>query len=124
MIKKFIFHSYIDMSNELLSLLSEHEEAKFCVKTFRDIAVFTDKRVLVVDKQGLTGKKKEYFSIPYKSIITYAIETAGTFDLDSEIKLTFSGGIEIELQFAKNKEMNDLLIKVYHLINDYILLHS
>lgn len=124
MIKKFIFHSYTDMPNELLSLLSEHEEAKFCVKTFRDIAVFTDKRVLVVDKQGLTGKKKEYFSIPYKSIITYAIETAGTFDLDSEIKLTFSGGIEIELQFAKNKEMNDLLIKVYHLINDYILLNS
>lgn len=76
---------------------------------------------MIADKQGITGKKIEYFSLPFRNIVTYAIETAGTFDLDSEIKLVLAGGIEIELKFMKDATMNELLLKTYHLINNFVL---
>lgn len=119
--KVFNFYSEIPLSDSLKKFLSENEEVQFCVKTVRDVAVFTDKRVLIADKQGITGKKVEYYSIPFKSIVTYAIETAGRLDLDSEIKLTLSGGVNIELKFMKDKNMDGLLMKTYNLINEYII---
>jgi len=119
--KIFNFYNEVPLSEELKPFISEKENVCFCVKTFRDIAVFTDKRILVADKQGITGKKIEYYSIPYKSIITYAVETAGIFDFDSEIKLLISGGIKIELKFLKDKNMGQLLFKVYHLLNDFVI---
>ena len=57
----------------------------------RDFFVFTEKRILLVDIQGITGRKVEYLSIPYRSISRYALETAGTFDLDAELKIWISG---------------------------------
>lgn len=119
--KVFNFYNQVPISRDLEPFISENETVKFAVKTIRDVAVFTDKRILVADKQGITGKKIEYYSIPYKNIITYAVETAGNFDLDSEIKLTMSGGIRIELKFFKDKKMDSLLLKVYSLINSFVL---
>ena len=118
---KYTFYSEVQIPEHLQKLISEKETPLFTVKTVRDAAVFTDKRILIADKQGLTGKKVEYYTIPYKSIVTYAVETAGHFDLDSEIKLVLSGGKMIELQFMKDKNMNELLFKVYQTITDYIL---
>ncbi len=118
--KKYTFYSEVPIPEHLEEMLTSNEEPLFAVKTIRDAAVFTDKRILIADKQGLTGKKVEYCTIPYKSIITYAIETAGTFDLDSEIKLTLSGGIKFELQFMKDKHMTELLFKVYDIITKYV----
>lgn len=76
-------------------------EAAF--KLFRDMMVFTEKRLILVDKQGMTGKKTEYHSIPYKSISHYSIETAGTFDLDAELKIWISSAEEplVDKQFKK-----------------------
>jgi len=119
--KIFNFYQEVPLSSSLEPFISKNERVHFAVKTIRDVAVFTDKRILIADKQGLTGKKIEYYSIPYKSIVTYSIETAGTFDLDSEIKLVLSGGISIELKFYKDKNMSTLLLKVYQIINDYII---
>jgi hypothetical protein len=119
--KVFTFYEEVPISDTLKSFISPDENVCFVVKTIRDMAVFTDKRILVADKQGLLGKKTEYFSIPLKAIITYAIETAGTFDFDSEIKLMVSGGVTIELKFMKGSNMDSLLLKVYHLINDFML---
>lgn len=119
--KVFTFYSEVAIPDTLDSFLSSKEQVSFAVKTYRDVAVFTDKRILISDKQGLTGKKTEYYSIPYKSIVTYAIETAGRFDLDSEIKLVLSGGLIVELNFMKDKNMNELLMKVYNLINNYVI---
>lgn len=119
--KIFTFYSAVPLPEEMKVYLHPSEEVKFVVKTIRDVAIFTDKRILIADKQGFSGKKVEYYSLPFRNIITYAIETAGTFDLDSEIKLTLAGGVEVELKFMREKTMNDLLINVYHLINDYIL---
>lgn len=56
--------------------------------------------------------------------MTYAIETAGTFDLDSEIKSYMAGGLEIEIKFLKDKQLNEYLYKVYHLIHEYVLNRS
>jgi hypothetical protein len=53
----------------------------------RDTILFTDRRLILIDKQGITGKKTEYHSIPYRSITHFAVETAGTFDLDAELKI-------------------------------------
>lgn len=119
--KIFNFYQEVPLSSSLEPFISKNERVHFAVKTIRDVAVFTDKRILIADKQGLTGKIIEYYSIPYKSIVTYSIETAGTFDLDSEIKLVLSGGISIELKFYKDKNMSNLLLKVYQIINDYII---
>ena len=58
----------------------------------------------------------------YNKIVTYAIETAGHFDIDSEIKLTLTGGIEIEMQFLRGKNMDQLLRKVFNIINEYVTL--
>ena len=117
---KYTFYSEVPIPDHLRKMLSANERALFAVKTIRDTAVFTDKRILVADKQGLTGKKVEYCSIPYKSVVTYAIETAGTFDLDAEIKLNLSGGYKVELQFMKSKTMTDLLFKVYNTITNFM----
>ena len=119
--KIFTFYIEVPVPETITPFISSNEKVCFAVKTIRDVAIFTDKRILVVDKQGLTGKKIEYYTIPFKNIITYAIETAGRLDLDSEIKLVLSGGLCIELRFMKDKNMDELLLKVYHLINNYII---
>jgi hypothetical protein len=119
--KVYTFYNEVPLPDNMRNLLLGNETPLFAVKTIRDTAVFTDKRILIGDKQGLTGKKIEYCTIPYKSIITYSIETAGTFDLDAEIKLTLSGGIAVELQFYKDKNMNQLLFKVYETISRFLL---
>lgn len=117
----FNFYGEIQAPEELNKFINNNEKTLFAIKTFRDAAIITDKKILICDKQGLTDKKVEYFVIPYSKIVTYSIETSGRFDLDSEIKLTLSGGLEIELQFLKDKNMNDLLFKVFKVIDEYVI---
>ncbi|MFR9596802.1 MAG: PH domain-containing protein [Rikenellaceae bacterium] len=120
--RKFIFFKLIDTPEELLPFIGENETIKFAAKTFRDVAVVTDKRLLIADKQGITGKKIEYYTIPYKSIVTYAVETVGTFDIDSEIKLVLTGGLEIELCFREDKILQkEKLFETYRAITDYLI---
>ena len=91
----FNFYGEVEIPKSLLYFVSRNEQPLFAVKTVRDAALFTDKKILICDKQGITGKKTEYYAIPYSKIVTYAIETAGHCDMDSEIKLFLTGGIEI-----------------------------
>ncbi|MCA0992719.1 PH domain-containing protein [Pseudalkalibacillus hwajinpoensis] len=79
-----------DVKKELSNILADTEEVNAAFKLVRDLIVFTDKRLLFVDKQGMTGKKVEYHSVPYKSISHFSIETAGHFDLDAELKIWIS----------------------------------
>ena len=86
--------SKIDASKiqqEFSRILAPNERVEHAYQLVRDYFVFTDKRFVVVDKQGMTGSKVEYHSIPYKSITHFSIETAGTFDLDAELKIWISG---------------------------------
>lgn len=59
-------------------------------KTIRDQVVFTNKRVIAANVQGITGSKVDYTSLPYSKIQAFSVETAGTLDLDCEIELYIS----------------------------------
>ena len=74
------------------------EEAIAAYTTLRDVAVFTTKRLIVRDAQGLTGKKKEIYSLPYSSITMWSSENAGKIDLDAEVELwTRAGRIKVSV---------------------------
>ncbi|BDM63494.1 hypothetical protein NFHSH190041_09460 [Shewanella sp. NFH-SH190041] len=81
----------IELQQELEPILANDEELALAYKLIRDMFVFTNKRLILIDKQGVTGKKVTYQSIPYKSITYFEVETAGRFDLDAELKLYLSG---------------------------------
>ena len=80
-----------ELENEFSDILSDQEKIEAAFKIFRDKWIFTNKRLIMQDVQGMTGKKKEYHSVPYKSITHFLVETAGSFDADCEIKIWISG---------------------------------
>ncbi len=71
--------------------LSADEKILLFYKHTRDKVIFTDKMIIAIDIQGLTGKKKEYRMFPYSKITSWSVETAGTFDWDSDLKIWVSG---------------------------------
>jgi hypothetical protein len=86
--RNWIFNSKTEPNEEILSMLAEGEEIFQCYKTVRDIAALTTSRLLIIDKQGITGKKMEIYSIPYRSIDMWSTENAGIlFDVNSELEL-------------------------------------
>ena len=82
-----------ELSKEFKNLLTDNESIEIGFKLFRDVFIFTNKRLILVDKQGLTGKKINYLSVVYKSISRFSIETAGNFDLDAELKIWISSEV-------------------------------
>ncbi|ASK61968.1 cytoplasmic protein [Virgibacillus phasianinus] len=106
-----------DAEKEISELLTATEKVEHAYKLIRDLVIFTNKRLILIDKQGMTGKKIQYHSIPYKSITHYLIETAGTFDLEAELKIWISGSsTPIEKTF--NKQLN--IYHVQRVLSDYI----
>jgi hypothetical protein len=92
----------IKIQQEFGQILAPGERVEHAYQLIRDYFVFTDKRFVLVDKQGMTGSKVEYHSIPYRSITHFSIETAGTFDLDAELKIWITGApAPIQKQFNK-----------------------
>ncbi|MBP1948983.1 PH domain-containing protein [Virgibacillus litoralis] len=106
-----------DVEKELTELLSSTERVEHAYKLIRDLMVFTNKRLVLVDKQGVTGKKTEYHSIPYKNITHFSIETAGTFDLEAELKIWISGA-SAPVQKTFNKQLN--IYKVQSVLAEYV----
>lgn len=89
-----------DVQEQLAPMLADNEQVVTAFRLVRDLIVFTSKRMVLVDKQGLSGRKVNYHSIPYKSITQFSVETAGHFDVDSELQVWVSGQdgpVEIEL---------------------------
>ena len=80
-------------------ILVSGEEIVRCFQSIRDGVVFTTKRIITINIQGITGKKKDFTSLPYNKIQAFSVETAGTFDLDSELELWFSGLGRVKLEF-------------------------
>ncbi len=80
-----------DLESEVAQLLAQDEVVQKGFKLMRDFFIFTNKRMLMVDKQGLTGSKVSYHSIPYSKVTQFSLETAGTFDMDAELKIWVSG---------------------------------
>ena len=86
-------------------------------KGMRDYVVFTDKRFIAVNVQGLTGKKQDFTSMPYKNVSVFSIETAGVFDLDSELQLYFSGVGKVSFEFSGASD----IVQIGQLISRYVL---
>ncbi|GAA4842746.1 PH domain-containing protein [Saccharopolyspora rosea] len=96
-------------AQEFGRLLAQGEQIHAAYQIIRDALLFTDRRLILVDKQGMTGRKVEYHSIPYRGITHFSVETAGTFDLDAELKIWLSGTAEpITKQFGKGVDVYEV----------------
>jgi hypothetical protein len=95
-----------DLNSEYGVLLAEGEVIEIGFKLVRDVFIFTNKRLILVDKQGVTGKKVAYLSVAYKSISRFGIETAGHFDLDAELKIWVSSEVEPSIVKKFNSQVN------------------
>jgi hypothetical protein len=107
-----------EIQRDFAKVLASSERIEKAYKLIRDLFIFTNKRLILVDKQGLTGKKVEYHSIPYKNITHFSIETAGHFDLDAELKIWISGNA-LPLQKQFNKSLN--IYELQSVLADYVL---
>lgn len=79
------------VNEDFAPLLAAGENVLRAFGEIRDLIVFTDRRLILVDKQGVTGRKTEFLSLPYRSIVMFSLETAGHFDLEAELRLWVSG---------------------------------
>ena len=95
-----------ELNKEYANLLTEGELTEVGFKLIRDVFIFTNKRLILVNKQGLTGKKVEYLSINYKSISRFSIETAGHFDLEAELKIWISSETTPSIVKQFNRQVN------------------
>lgn len=87
------FASKTDPTDDLQKMLVDGEVIVNCYKTIRDIAALTNKRLIVRDAQGLTGKKIEIYSLPFRSIDMWSTENAGKlFDVNAELELWTKAG--------------------------------
>lgn len=95
-----------EITKEYANLFTEGEWVEIGFKLIRELFIFTNKRLVLVDKQGLTGKKVEYLSIGYKSISRFSIETAGHFDLEAELKIWISSEQTPSVVKKFNRQVN------------------
>lgn len=86
-------------------------------KGIRDSVTFTDKRVIAVNVQGLTGKKKDYTSLPYSKIQAFSVEISGVFDMDSELELWFSSIGLVKFEFSGGSD----IVKIGQTIAEFVL---
>lgn len=99
------------------ALLVEGEQVVDSYKSMRDGVVFTNKRIIAVNVQGLTGSKKDFTSLPYNKIVAYSVETSGTFDIDSELEIYFSAIGKVKFEFTGKSSMLD----ISKIISSYLL---
>lgn len=103
--------------NDVLNIFIANEEIIGYYKGLRDYAVFTNKRIIAVNVQGITGKKKDYSTLPYSKVQAFSVETAGAFDIDSELELYFSSLGKVKFEFTGTSD----IIKIGQAISNYIL---
>jgi len=97
--------------------LIENEKIVGSFQSVRDGVVFTTKRIIAINIQGLTGKKKDFTSIPYSKITTFSLETAGVFDLDAELEIYMSAVGKVKFEFTGSTNVEEIckIISTYAL---------
>lgn len=108
-----------DLIKQYGQLLIDDETVELGFKLIRDTFIFTSKRLILIEKQGITGSKVEYKSIAYKSITRFSIETAGTFELDAELKIWVSSELNpsVVKQFNRSVNVYDVQkVLAYHIL--------
>lgn len=98
-------------------LLVSGEIVNHTFQTIRDGVVFTNKRLIIINVQGVTGKKKDVISLPYNKIHAFSVETTGVFDIDSEVELWFSEIGKIKLEFSGGTDV----VEICKTISDFAL---
>lgn len=101
------------LSQKYARLLIDSEQIELGFNLFRDVFMFTNKRLILIDVQGVTGSKVEYRSMPYKSISRFSLETAGTFDLDAELKIWISSENTPSVSKKFNKSIDVYEVQKY-----------
>ena len=98
------------VERDLEDILVPGEQVTLAFSLIRDLVVFTEYRLILVDKQGVTGKKTSYESLPYRSISRFSVETSGHFDLDAELKIWVSSAVEPSevLQFKSDNSVIEI----------------
>ena len=98
-------------------LLLDDEDVINVYSSIRDFVVFTNKRIIAVNVQGFTGSKKDFSTLPYSKIQAFSVETAGTFDLDAELELYFSGLGMVKFEFSHDSNV----VGISKVIAKYVL---
>ncbi|MCQ2508032.1 MAG: PH domain-containing protein [Dorea sp.] len=99
-----------DIFEDTISVfLVDGEEIICCYKAVRDYLVFTNKRMILVDVQGITGMKKEFEFIPYRNIQTFKVKTAGLVDIDMDVELQIVGHGKVHMEFASSTNAGKLV---------------
>lgn len=93
------------ISQAIVPLLIQGEQCISQYQGVRDFVVFTTKRIIAVNVQGVTGKKKDFTTLPYSKIQSFSIETAGVLDMDSELELYFSGLGKVKFEFSGQSDI-------------------
>ncbi|WP_413701092.1 PH domain-containing protein [Psychromonas sp. KJ10-10] len=106
-----------DYADKVSEFLLEDEHIIDSYKSMRDGVVFTSKRIIAVNVQGITGSKKDFTTLPYKNIVAYSVETSGTFDLDSELEIYFSAVGKVKFEFTGKTSM----LEISKIISSYLL---
>lgn len=107
-----------DLDSLLDDTLVDGESVQKAYKVIRDMFIFTNKRLILIDKQGVTGSKVEMLTIPYSKITKFSKESAGHFDLDSELKIWIgSEPAPLVKEFKAGDNIND----VYRVLGQFVL---
>ena len=97
-----------DFSDLISPMFVSGEEIIQTFRGIRDGVVFTNKRIFAINVQGITGKKKDFTTLPYSKISAYSVETAGTFDLESELDLYYSGVGRVRFEFKGSSDILEI----------------
>lgn len=97
-------------------LLVDGESVQIALRGSRDMVIFTDKRIIAMNVQGLSGKKTDFTSLPYRNVQAFAVETAGGFDRDCELELWFSGLGKARFEFTSKYDVVGLARWLSHFV--------
>ena len=108
-----------EIREEVNGLLVEGEVIDSAFKTVRDQLIFTNKRIIAIDVQGITGKRKSYTSLPYSKVQFFIIQTQGFIELvpDSELFLMFTNGFTAKFEFKGGVDIGE----IGRMISEYVL---
>ncbi|WP_229072163.1 PH domain-containing protein [Actinoplanes sp. DH11] len=102
---------------QVAPFLIQGEQVFYTFKSVRDFVVFTNKRLIAANVQGITGSKTDFTSLPYSKIQAFSVETAGSLDRDTELDLWYSGLGKVRLEFKRNVDIRQLS----QMIANYVL---
>ena len=105
------------VARDIVPILLAGEKFQYVYSGGRDGVAFTDKRIIALNVQGLTGSKKDFTSLPYNKIQAFSVETAGTFDRDAELEIWFSGLGKVKFEFSRGIDVSELARIIYYYMN-------